>query len=81
MPPRNLSHFLIGRPLQTADAPHQTIGKAIGLAVFAGLKADKWLHTSPLLVCALPLLLLFGIFYKLVKETARKDPSDKTTKR
>ncbi len=26
---------LIGRPLPTADAPHQTIGKAIGLAVFA----------------------------------------------
>ncbi|MEW5829231.1 MAG: amino acid permease, partial [Chloroflexota bacterium] len=34
-PPRSLSHYLIGRPLQTADAPHQTIGKAIGLAVFA----------------------------------------------
>lgn len=34
-PPRNLSHYLIGRPLQTADAPHQTIGKAVGLAVFA----------------------------------------------
>jgi amino acid transporter len=34
-PPRSLSHFLIGRPLQTADAPHQTIGKAVGLAVFA----------------------------------------------
>ncbi|MCE5207266.1 MAG: APC family permease [Chloroflexi bacterium] len=28
-------HFLIGRPLATADAPHQTIGKTIGLAVFA----------------------------------------------
>lgn len=27
--------WLIGRPLPTADAPHQTIGKAIGLAVFA----------------------------------------------
>ncbi len=27
--------WLIGRPLQTADAPHQTIGKAVGLAVFA----------------------------------------------
>ena len=27
--------WLIGRPLTTADAPHQTIGKAIGLAVFA----------------------------------------------
>lgn len=29
------SHWLIGRPLQTADAPHETIGKAIGLAVFS----------------------------------------------
>ncbi len=27
--------WLIGRPLPTADAPHQTIGIAIGLAVFA----------------------------------------------
>jgi amino acid transporter len=34
-PPPSFSHWLIGRPLQTADAPHQTIGKAIGLAVFA----------------------------------------------
>ena len=34
-PPRNIGHFLIGRPLQTADAPHQTIGKRIGLAIFA----------------------------------------------
>lgn len=28
-------NWLIGRPLPTADAPHQTIGKFIGLAVFA----------------------------------------------
>ena len=34
-PPRNISHYLIGRPLSTADAPHQTIGKAVGFAVFA----------------------------------------------
>jgi amino acid transporter len=34
-PPRSLSHWFIGRPLQTADSPHQTIGKVIGLAVFA----------------------------------------------
>ena len=27
--------WLIGRPLPTADAPHQTIGKFVGLAVFA----------------------------------------------
>src|SRR5512142_90472 len=32
---KRTSDWLIGRPLQTADAPHQTIGKAIGLAVFA----------------------------------------------
>ena len=35
IPTRNIGHFLIGRPLQTADAPHQTIGKGVGLAVFA----------------------------------------------
>jgi amino acid transporter len=34
-PPRSLQSWLIGRPLSTADAPHQTIGKAVGLAVFA----------------------------------------------
>ena len=34
-PRRSWQTWLIGRPLQTADAPHQTIGKAIGLAVFA----------------------------------------------
>ncbi len=35
-PPRTWRSWFIGRPLPTADAPHQTIGKAIGLAVFAG---------------------------------------------
>src|SRR5919108_4142812 len=34
-PRRSWRHWLIGRPLPTADAPHQTIGKAVGLAVFA----------------------------------------------
>ncbi len=34
-PPRTWRDYLIGRPLATADAPHQTIGKSIGLAVFA----------------------------------------------
>ncbi len=32
---KNWRHWLIGRPLATADAPHQTIGKLIGLAVFS----------------------------------------------
>jgi F0F1-type ATP synthase assembly protein I len=44
---------------------------AIGLAVFAGLKADQWLHTSPVFACALPLLVLGAIFYKLVRETGK----------
>jgi amino acid transporter len=35
-PPRSWRTWLIGRPLPTADDPHQTIGKAVGLAVFAG---------------------------------------------
>lgn len=34
-PPKGWRTWLIGRPLQTADAPHQTIGKLIGLAVFS----------------------------------------------
>ena len=34
-PPRTLRSWLIGRPLSTADASHQTIGKVVGLAVFA----------------------------------------------
>ena len=45
---------------------------AIGLSVFIGLKADKWLHTSPLLACVLPLLTLVAIFYKLIRETKTK---------
>src|SRR5258706_4899603 len=35
VPRRPWRPWLIGRHLATADAPHQTIGKAIGLAVFA----------------------------------------------
>ena len=34
-PPRTLLSWLLGHPLSTADAAHQTIGKIIGLAVFA----------------------------------------------
>src|SRR5262249_5311509 len=35
VPRRSWQTWLIGRHLATADAPHQTIGKAVGLAVFA----------------------------------------------
>ncbi|MGH2553365.1 MAG: AtpZ/AtpI family protein [Chitinophagaceae bacterium] len=50
---------------------------AIGLAVFAGLKSDQWLHTSPVLSCVLPLLVLFGIFYRLMKETDKHSQDEK----
>ncbi|MEO8406568.1 MAG: AtpZ/AtpI family protein [Chitinophagaceae bacterium] len=45
---------------------------AIGIAVFIGIKADGWLHSSPLLSSVLPLLVLIGIFYKLIRETGNK---------
>jgi F0F1-type ATP synthase assembly protein I len=45
---------------------------SLGLAVFLGYKGDKWLHTSPLLVCVLPLLTLAGLFYKIYRETSRR---------
>src|SRR5712691_432617 len=35
VPRRSWRTWMIGRHLATADAPHQTIGKAVGLAVFA----------------------------------------------
>ena len=34
-PRRSWRTWLLGRPLPTADAPHQAIGKAVGLAVFS----------------------------------------------
>jgi amino acid transporter len=34
-PPRSWRTWLIGRPLATADAPHQAIRKIVGLAVFS----------------------------------------------
>ena len=34
-PSRSWRTWLFGRPLPTADAPHQAIGKTVGLAVFA----------------------------------------------
>jgi amino acid transporter len=64
-PPRSLSHYLIGRPLQTADAPHQTIGKAIGLAVFASdaLSSTAYATQETLGVLAAVGTLAYGIVF------------------
>ena len=46
----------------------------LGIAVLIGLKADKWLKLSfPLLLWLLPLLVLAGIMYKIIKDTGRKN--------
>lgn len=47
--------WLIGRPLPTADAPHQTIGKLVGLAVFASdaLSSTAYATQEILMVLAL----------------------------
>lgn len=46
---------------------------SIGLGVFIGLKADGWLHLSfPLLVWLLPLLIIAGLLYNILKETSKK---------
>jgi chromate transport protein ChrA len=50
---------------------------ALGLAVFVGVKADKWLKISaPLLVLILPVIVLVGIIYKIVKETSKQKDGD-----
>ena len=53
---------------------------SLGLAVFLGLKADKWLKISaPLLVWLLPLIVLIGMLYKIIKDTSK--PQDKNEKK
>ncbi len=45
----------------------------LGLAVYLGILADKWLHTSiPLLVWILPLLVLTGMMIKVIQDTTKK---------
>ena len=46
---------------------------SIGIAVFVGLKADRWLHSSPLFSCVLPLVVLFALFYKIMRQTGNKN--------
>lgn len=66
-PSRNISHFLIGRPLQTADAPHQTIGKAIGLAVFASdaLSSTAYATQEILVILAAAGTIAFGYVFPI----------------
>jgi len=50
---------------------------SLGLAVFLGLKADKWLKISaPLLVWLLPLIVLVGMLYKISRDTKPRDKNE-----
>lgn len=66
-PPRSLSHWLIGRPLSTADAPHQTIGKAIGLAVFASdaLSSTAYATQEIMIILAVAGTMAFGYVFPI----------------
>jgi len=59
--------WLIGRPLPTADAPHQTIGKAIGLAVFASdaLSSTAYATQEILIILAAAGTVAFGYAFPI----------------
>ena len=67
IPPRSLTHWLIGRPLSTADAPHETIGKAIGLAVFASdaLSSTAYATQEILVILAAAGTVAFGYVFPI----------------
>lgn len=66
-PSRNISSYLIGRPLPTADAPHETIGKAVGLAVFASdaLSSTAYATQEILVILAAAGTIAFGYVFPI----------------
>lgn len=66
-PPRTLTTWFIGRPLSTADAPHQTIGKAIGLAIFASdaLSSTAYATQEILIILAAAGTAAFGLVFPI----------------
>jgi hypothetical protein len=46
---------------------------SVGISVFLGVKADKWVRPAfPVFSWALPLLVIVVIIVKLVKETSKR---------
>ena len=66
-PSRNFSQFLLGRPLRTADAPHETIGKAVGLAIFASdaLSSTAYATQEILVILAAAGTIAFGYVFPI----------------
>jgi amino acid transporter len=66
-PPRRWRSWFVGRPLATADAPEQTIGKAVGLAVFASdaLSSTAYATQEILVILAVAGTLAFGYAFPI----------------
>ena len=65
--PSKLRSWLIGRPLPTADAAHQAIGKRIGLAVFASdaLSSTAYATQEILVILAVAGMAAFGYAFPI----------------
>jgi amino acid transporter len=66
-PLRSWRSWLIGRPLSTADAPHETIGKMVGLAVFASdaLSSNAYATQEMMVVLAAAGTIAFGYVFPI----------------
>ena len=66
-PARNISHYLLGRPLQTADAAEETISKKVGLAVFASdaLSSTAYATQEILVILAAAGTMAFGYVFPI----------------
>jgi amino acid transporter len=66
-PPRSWRSWLIGRPLSTADSPNETIGKMVGLAVFASdaLSSNAYATQEMMVVLAAAGTIAFGYVFPI----------------
>lgn len=66
-PRRTLRSWLIGRPLSTADAAHEKIGKLVGLAVFASdaLSSNAYATQEIMVVLAAAGTIAFGYVFPI----------------
>lgn len=66
-PPHTLRSWFIGHPLSTTDAAHQTIGKSVGLAVFASdaLSSTAYATQEILVILAAAGTMAFGLVFPI----------------
>ncbi len=64
-PGKSWRTWLIGHPLSTADAPHQTIGRTIGLAVFSSDAMSSVAYAPQELMLVLALAGVAGLAFSV----------------